>query len=96
MQTNFVDLATDIGLLVQEKNDAYGNSFIESGKIMQILYPNGISTEQMTDALLVVRILDKLARIAHQKNAFNESPFRDIAGYGLCGLSIQDAKTVSK
>ena len=89
MQTNFVDLATDIGLLVQQKNEAYGNSFGASGEIMQILYPNGISTDQMVDALLVVRILDKLARIAHQKDAFNESPFKDIVGYGLCGLSLQ-------
>ena len=35
--------------------------------------------------LCVVRIFDKLKRIATQKNAFSESPYQDIVGYGLLG-----------
>jgi hypothetical protein len=35
--------------------------------------------------LAVVRILDKLFRIANDKNAFNEDPWQDIAGYGILG-----------
>jgi hypothetical protein len=35
--------------------------------------------------LAVIRIIDKLFRISHKKNAFGESPFLDIAGYGLLG-----------
>jgi hypothetical protein len=37
----------------------------------------------MGDALGIVRVLDKLFRIATRKNAFNESPWDDVAGYGL-------------
>ena len=84
----FQRIGTEIGNLVEEKNKAYGSSFSESGKIMRILYPRGIQPDQMTDALLVLRIIDKLFRIANEKDAFGESPFRDICGYGICGASI--------
>ena len=31
-------------------------------------------------------MIDKLFRIATRKDAFGESPYRDIAGYALLGL----------
>lgn len=79
----FVVEAAALGHLVAEKNAAYGDSFTRSGEIMQILYPKGISPDQMTDALGVVRVIDKLFRIANRKDAFGENPWGDIAGYGL-------------
>lgn len=83
----FESLGSEIGRLVQEKQAAYGNSFGKSGQVMRLLYPDGIKPEQMDDALAVVRVLDKLFRIATAKDAFGESPWRDIAGYGLLGAS---------
>ena len=50
---------------------------------MAILYPNGIQPEQFHDARCTISIIDKLSRIATDKNAFSESPFRDITGYAL-------------
>jgi hypothetical protein len=87
MPTDYAALGKEIGELVQAKNEAYGNSFANSGWILAILYPNGVTVEQYSDMLTVVRILDKLARIATRKDAFGESPFRDIAGYGLLGYA---------
>lgn len=81
--TTFVDYGAILGRVVQEKNEAYGDSFAQSGNIMRILYPRGISPSQMDDALGVVRIIDKLFRIANNRDAFGESPWHDIAGYGL-------------
>lgn len=81
----FIKRATEIGKLVGMKNRAYGNAFYDSGKILKILYPNGISHDQMADMLAVVRILDKLFRIASEKKALGESPYRDIGGYGILG-----------
>lgn len=80
-------LGAELGRLVTEKQAAYGDSFGKAGQIMRILYPNGIALEQMDDALTVVRIVDKLFRIATDRDAFGESPFRDIAGYGILGAS---------
>ena len=85
--TDYAALGQKIGELVQSKNAAYGDSFSNSGKILAILYPNGVKPEQYTDMLTVVRILDKLARVATRKDAFGESPFKDIAGYGILGYA---------
>jgi hypothetical protein len=78
-------MAVHIARLVAEKNAAYGDSWAKSGEFLKLLYPEHIRPEQYGDALLVVRIFDKLMRVAHSKTAFGESPYLDIAGYGLLG-----------
>lgn len=80
-------IAAEIGKLVDEKQAAYGDSFGKAGKVMKILYPNGIPLEKIDDALCIVRIIDKLFRIATDKDALGESPYRDISGYGLLGAN---------
>jgi hypothetical protein len=82
---NFQQIAAEIGALVTEKNAAYGSAFEKSGAFLRLLYPGGIEPEQFDDALLLVRIFDKQMRIATAKDALGESPFRDIAGYGILG-----------
>jgi hypothetical protein len=84
--TDFDVEAAAIGRLTAEKNVAYGDSFARSGEIMRIFYPDGIAPEQMDDALGVVRVIDKLFRIATRKEAFGENPWRDLAGYGLVAV----------
>ena len=76
-------IAEAIAATVAEKNSAYGDSFARSGEVMAVLYPSGIAPGQMADALAVVRVVDKLFRIATDKDALGESPWRDIAGYAL-------------
>ena len=84
--TDYSKIGSEIGELVNQKNAAYGNSFGDSGKVMLTLYPNGIGPEHVDDALTIVRIVDKLFRIANKKDAFGESPYRDIAGYALLAV----------
>ena len=86
----FEKIATEIGKLVDEKNVAYGSSFLKSEKILKILYPNGIQPDQYKDMLAMTRIIDKLFRIATRKDAFGESPFKDIAGYGILGVASDE------
>jgi hypothetical protein len=83
---SFEQIGLEIGRLVQEKNTAYGSSFSLSHKILQVLYPNGIKPEQYKDMLAITRIIDKLFRIATDKKALGESPYSDIAGYGILGV----------
>lgn len=83
---DYIEIAESLGRLVQSKQEAYGDSFSKSKQIIQILYPNGINPENYQDALTIIRIIDKLFRIANKKDAFGESPYRDIAGYALLGL----------
>ncbi len=87
MSNKYKSIASEIGDLVQEKNDAYGDSFGQSCKVLEVLYPNGIKPEQYRDALAITRVIDKLFRLANKKDAFGESPWRDICGYSILGVA---------
>lgn len=84
-QTVYEQLGQEVGKLTDHKQSSYGNSFGKAGDVLSILYPDGIQPDQYGDALAMVRVIDKLFRIATDKDAFGESPWRDIAGYGLLG-----------
>jgi len=83
--STYEKIGQEIGQLVFEKQMAYGDSFGNAGAVLKILYPLGIRVDQYDDALAVVRIIDKLFRIANEKDAFGENPYKDIAGYGILG-----------
>ena len=87
MNNRYEKIGKQIGELVDQKNAAYGSSFAEAHKILSVLYPSGIKPEQYTDALAIIRVIDKLFRIATKKDAFGESPWQDIAGYGMLGVA---------
>lgn len=84
---DFRTIAAEIGELVEGKNQSYGNSFAKCGEFLRLLFPAGIQPDRYDDALAMVRIFDKQMRIATRKDAFGESPYRDIAGYGLLGAA---------
>jgi hypothetical protein len=82
-KAEWVELAKKTGELVADKNEAYGDSVRKVAKIMQVLYPEGIQYNQIPAALVTVRILDKLSRIANDPGYGGEDPAMDISGYGL-------------
>ncbi len=81
--SGYVSHGAALGQMVANKQMAYGDAFGQSHKVLEILYPAGVSLGQMKDFLTVVRIIDKLFRIANRKDAFGENPWEDIAGYAL-------------
>lgn len=89
--SRFEAIGQEVGRLVATKQAAYGDSFGKSGAVMRALYPDGISTAQVDDALTIVRIVDKLFRIATDRDALGESPYRDIAGYSLLAVARVEA-----
>lgn len=80
-----------VGQLVAEKNAAYGDSFARSGRIFAELFPRGVTPEQMDDMLAITRVIDKLFRIATDRDAMGEDPWRDIAGYALLAIERRKA-----
>lgn len=86
MKRTYGEIGADIGRLVDEKDRAYGNSFGHSGDVLRILYPNGVPPEKYDDFLAVTRVFDKLFRIATDRDALGESPWRDICGYALLAI----------
>ena len=92
MPKSYHEVAAEIGVLISEKQKAYGNSFGRSGDIIRILYPRGIDPDQFDHALTIIRVIDKLFRIATQREAFGEDPWRDIAGYAILSVTkMEDA-----
>lgn len=87
----YKEIADSIGTLVGEKNRAYGDSFGQACKILEVLYPEGIKPSQYRDALAITRVIDKLFRLANKKDAFGESPWRDICGYAILGVANDEA-----
>lgn len=87
----YIDAAISIGQSVGEKQAAYGDSFGKAGRVLRELYPEGIKPEQLDDALTIARVVDKLFRIATKKDAFGESPWKDIMGYALLSV-VRDGK----
>ena len=89
---DYAKIGQEIGELVKTKQKCYGDSFSKAGAVMVQLYPDGIPAEKMDDALTIVRIIDKLFRIATKKDALGESPYRDIAGYALLAIGRDENK----
>ena len=81
--------AINLAELVTKKQVAYGDAFGQSKRIIEVLYPKGIATDQYQDALAVIRVIDKLFRVANRKWATDEDPWQDIAGYALLSV-VQD------
>lgn len=92
MKTIFKDIAAEVGQLVTDKNAAYGDSFSRSNEVISILYPDGIRPDQYEDFLTVIRVIDKLFRIATRKDAFGESPWTDVMGYALLAVARERVK----
>lgn len=86
---SYEDLGARVGRLVAEKQRQYGDSFTKAGQIFRVLYPEGVPPAAMDSALTVVRVVDKLNRIAAAAggpDGGGESPWGDIAGYALLEL----------
>lgn len=83
-------LGQKLGGTVYEKNIRYGSAYKSTAACMKILYPQGIKPSELQDATIMVRVLDKLARIA---NGHFDDSWSDIAGYGLIGTLLHEKKT---
>jgi len=85
--SRFEEIGANVGKLVAGKQAAYGDSFGRAGQVLRELYPTGIAPAQYDELLTIARVLDKLFRVATDKDAYGESPWQDIAGYALLALA---------
>lgn len=85
-EERYLALADTVADTVIRKQRAYGDSFGKSGAIVRVLYPYGIPPEKLEDGLAVIRVIDKLFRIATDRDALGESPWADINGYCLLAM----------
>jgi hypothetical protein len=62
-----------------------GNSFVEATKVMKVLFPQGIAGKEQ-DAFAMVRILDKMFRIANAPSETASILWQELCAYALSGL----------
>ena len=93
---DYSKLGCEIGKVVNAKQKAYGDSFGKVGDLLRNIYPDGVKPEQYDDMLTIVRLFDKIFRIANKKDAFGESPYIDIAGYAILGAARDEVKAKGK
>lgn len=89
-QSKYHALANQLADLLHEKEAAYGSAWRKTGDYLRLLFPYGISCDKYEDVALLVRCFDKLMRIATHREALEEDPWKDLAGYGLLGSSRKD------
>ena len=100
--TDYPKIGQEIGDLVTQKQVQYGDSFGQSHAILTILYPDGVEKSDYHNFLAVVRVIDKLFRIANKSKALKsglsetESPWRDIAGYALLAIKQEQTQKPDK
>jgi hypothetical protein len=82
MKETYKDIGTRIGQLVDDKNAQYGDSINSTAEFLRLLFPNGITPDHFAHVGIMVRIWDKVKRVA-AGNKGNENAYEDIAGYGI-------------
>jgi len=88
-------VACDVVVVVEEKNREYGSAFQKVSEILSILFPNGIPTSKYHDVAILVRVLDKICRIANANDkGARKDAWLDLTGYGLLRLSEGDLNGV--
>ena len=88
-------IACDIAIVVEEKNREYGSAFQKVSHILSILFPNGIPTNKYHDVAILIRVLDKICRIASANDKdVKKDAWLDLTGYGLLRLSEGDLNGV--
>lgn len=91
--SRYIKKAVELGKLVETKQEQYGDSWGKAGRILEILYPDGVRPDQYHTFLGIVRVLDKICRLA-AGNKGDENAWEDLAGYGLLG-AVGGEKNVS-
>lgn len=90
MSKTFLEITTAQAELLEKKNAAYGNAFNKTTEHLNLLFPDGVVPEQYSDLMFIVRILDKLNRIANSSLLPPEEgkldAYRDISGYATLGI----------
>jgi len=82
-EEQWIEMGRSLGATVAKKNAAYGDSVRKALKVVQTLYPDGITYDQIPAAVFTIRIVDKLSRIANDPEFGGEDPALDIGGYSL-------------
>ena len=62
---SYKNIGEKIGLIVEAKNKQYGDAINNTAEFLILLFPEGIKPDQYKDLGIIVRVYDKLKRVAN-------------------------------
>jgi hypothetical protein len=80
---SFHSLGEELADMLDNKNRQYGDSYARMAHVLPMFYPDGVPGDRLLDAVFILRIIDKLMRIASAQGDDVEDPVKDIAGYAI-------------
>ena len=80
---SFHSLGEELADMLDNKNRQYGDSYARMAHVLPMFYPDGVPGDHLLDAVFILRIIDKLMRIASAQGDDMEDPVKDIAGYAI-------------
>ncbi len=80
---SFHSLGEELADMLDNKNRQYGDSYARMAHVLPMFYPDGVPGDHLLDAVFILRIIDKLMRIASAQGDDLEDPVKDIAGYAI-------------
>ena len=80
---DFLSIGEELGQMLASKNRKYGDSYARMAHVLPMFYPDGVPGDHLLDAVFILRIIDKLMRIASAQGDDEEDPVKDIAGYAM-------------
>jgi hypothetical protein len=93
----FSEIADELATMLAVKNRKYGDSYAKMAHVLPLFYPNGVPADGLLDAVFILRIVDKLMRIASDQRDDEEDPLLDLCGYGILRLrEIRNSKGKEK
>ena len=88
----FKDIASETAEILEIKNRAYGNSFNKTTEFLKLLFPDGVVDDQYCHLMYIIRVLDKIGRIANSSLLPPEEgvvdAYKDINGYTTLMLKM--------
>lgn len=91
-EKSFKDIAVETAEILEIKNRAYGNSFNKTSEFLKLLFPDGVVDDQYCHLMYIIRVLDKIGRIANSSLLPPEEgiidAYKDINGYTTLMLKM--------
>jgi len=82
-RSSFEGIALELSSMLEDKNRKYGDSYAKMAHVLPLFFPNGVPADKLLDAIFILRIVDKLMRIASNQPDEDEDPIKDVAGYAI-------------
>ncbi len=89
-ESKYITIGRKLGEIVALKQCSYGDSIPKTVKFLQDQYPDGIPVDKYLTVIIQIHAYEKLSRATSQPEAFDENPFKDLAGYCLLRLEIDE------